>query len=717
MPQIPDFAFTRNGPVSGAPTPTEHVQATPEAFGGGAAAGGEALAQGVYKAAMLQAQYNNTAAVNEGQSNLLQKMNTILSDPNNGYLTKIGKNATDAFQPTLEALKSAQDEEADKMPSPMARNQYLETSNWAIRSAERTASYHAAEQQRVYWTQSAKAEQQSTMDFMSLNYNNEQVWKEGMEKLVDNQAQIDQRNGVSEAVGKQNVQNLMSAASTLRVSRWADQDPKEALAWYQAHPQNFTMKDSLHLDNMFRTTMKSVYDDQQANHFIFGGGAANLDSAWNLNKQLESGGKQSAINTSVLGKTSFGVSQIQESTARMMAHKLNIPYDPALLKANTPEGKAYNEKLGRAYFSDLYENYSGDAALAGMAYVAGQGGVDKWIAQFGDPRTGSISDADFIAKVRAAGNPQTAARGEKMLEAAHVSGFVPTDSDPRTHEAEIINNIQQAYGDDPRAKDVIQAARTKIATIGKQIDAQRRQSYNTLLTVISGGPGGDQQKVLSEAQIMQNPEMKSEWLQLTQTQRNELSNQMYNESIGKHDMTEEGLKNYYMLKGMAQTDPAIFTAQDISKYPGMNLSAQQRLIEQQQVIAKKPAGSAFLGHALKISKALTDNFSDITKDKAKYNEFVGRLEQEIDTFQGVHGRLPNDADIRKMVPEMTKTTLSGMWPFRTSQYGFEQPYKSLIEGVPDQTAKDISLWYRRKFNKDPTSAELTWWYQQLQGKK
>jgi hypothetical protein len=63
---------------------------------------------------------------------------------------------------------------------------------------------------------------------------------------------------------------------------------------------------------------------------------------------------------------------------------------------DSPEEK---NRVGRDYAKALVGNYDGNEALAAAAYNAGPGRVNKWIKEFGDPRTGEISVEDFIKKI------------------------------------------------------------------------------------------------------------------------------------------------------------------------------------------------------------------------------------------------------------------------------------------------------------------------------
>jgi hypothetical protein len=65
-------------------------------------------------------------------------------------------------------------------------------------------------------------------------------------------------------------------------------------------------------------------------------------------------------------------------------------------QSDTPE--EYN-RVGREYLQALYQKYDNNPMLAAAAYNAGPDTVDKLIEKYGDPRTGAISQEDFISKL------------------------------------------------------------------------------------------------------------------------------------------------------------------------------------------------------------------------------------------------------------------------------------------------------------------------------
>ncbi|ECC3269489.1 lytic transglycosylase domain-containing protein [Salmonella enterica subsp. enterica] len=108
----------------------------------------------------------------------------------------------------------------------------------------------------------------------------------------------------------------------------------------------------------------------------------------------ESRGNQFGRNgqplTSVKG--AVGIAQIMPETAPEAAMLAGLEWSHWRYRNDA----TYNMALGRAYLDSQLERYDGNHILALAAYNAGPGRVDKWVKRFGDPRTGEISNDEFI---------------------------------------------------------------------------------------------------------------------------------------------------------------------------------------------------------------------------------------------------------------------------------------------------------------------------------
>ncbi|AYC20061.1 Soluble lytic murein transglycosylase [Dickeya dianthicola] len=111
----------------------------------------------------------------------------------------------------------------------------------------------------------------------------------------------------------------------------------------------------------------------------------------------ESGGNQFGKDGAPLvsPKGAAGVAQVMEGTGPEAARLAGVSWDRDKW-LNDPR---YNVQLGKAYFGAQMQKYDNNPVLAVAAYNAGPGAVDGWIKQFGDPRTGAVTNAQFAAVI------------------------------------------------------------------------------------------------------------------------------------------------------------------------------------------------------------------------------------------------------------------------------------------------------------------------------
>ncbi|EIW5945608.1 transglycosylase SLT domain-containing protein [Klebsiella pneumoniae] len=94
-------------------------------------------------------------------------------------------------------------------------------------------------------------------------------------------------------------------------------------------------------------------------------------------------------------KGAVGIAQIMKTTGPEAAEAAGLPWDEERWR-NDP---AYNMALGKAYLNKQLKTFGGNQVLALAAYNAGPGKVNEWISKYGDPRTGSITNEDFIRSI------------------------------------------------------------------------------------------------------------------------------------------------------------------------------------------------------------------------------------------------------------------------------------------------------------------------------
>ncbi len=87
-----------------------------------------------------------------------------------------------------------------------------------------------------------------------------------------------------------------------------------------------------------------------------------------------------------------GLMQLMPATARATARNLRVEYNTNWLT----EFPAYNTELGRYHFGELLARFDGSYIMSIAAYNAGAHRVDRWVSEFGDPRSGAIDPVDWV---------------------------------------------------------------------------------------------------------------------------------------------------------------------------------------------------------------------------------------------------------------------------------------------------------------------------------
>ncbi len=108
-----------------------------------------------------------------------------------------------------------------------------------------------------------------------------------------------------------------------------------------------------------------------------------------------------------------GLMQMMPATARREARILGVKFRRSWLISRP----SYNLMLGRHHLSQLIRRFSGSYILGFAAYNAGGGNVRRWLAAFGDFRTGSPDPVEWVEMI-----PITETRRyvQKVLQGTHV---------------------------------------------------------------------------------------------------------------------------------------------------------------------------------------------------------------------------------------------------------------------------------------------------------
>ncbi|HHO6711857.1 TPA: transglycosylase SLT domain-containing protein [Klebsiella variicola] len=182
------------------------------------------------------------------------------------------------------------------------------------------------------------------------------------------------------------------------ISGWS---PEQTAAMKQQMQQK--MAKSATLSNIASRTQSMMNTDGTLNAYDGTIDADQLTTAmiWQESKgrQLDASGQPLTSK-----KGAVGIAQIMRGTGPEAAEAAGLPWDEERWR-NDP---AYNFALGKAYLNKQLKTFGGNQVLALAAYNAGAGMVNDWIngtnttgknkslLKIGDPRTGAITNEDFV---------------------------------------------------------------------------------------------------------------------------------------------------------------------------------------------------------------------------------------------------------------------------------------------------------------------------------
>lgn len=427
----------------------ENINPSPADFGGlqgqatqklGADIGqaGQAAANNAIELQNRQNQIVSTDAFNKMQSSAL---NITAGDPNDptkkGFLALQGKDALDAYPAAEAALETTRKSISDGLSNDAQRLAFDTASRRLQMFTLDSMRSHFIQQQSVYGATVSQAGQQNALRAVGTNPADDTTFNNNLEQMRLNAYREVQNRGnegnpdILHAAVAKGEEALIVARVQAMQARDPVNGPTAALDWIQngkmpdtpvpGQPLTYSPVSS-HLSpavaEQLNTHFKAVSEQSQVDagiNSVIGGpkapppaaqqrGAA-TNSAWErmvgvggTDHGVEAGEDNSG-NARVSPAGATGAAQTLESTAQETATKHGVPYNPDAIKPGPGYDSSYSKMLGRLYFGDMMERYSGNVTLATAAYNAGPGRVDDWLKTIGDPRKGVVSDATFASQI------------------------------------------------------------------------------------------------------------------------------------------------------------------------------------------------------------------------------------------------------------------------------------------------------------------------------
>lgn len=236
-------------------------------------------------------------------------------------------------------------------------------------------------------------------------------------------------------------------------------------------------------------------------------------------------------------------------------------------------------------------------------------------------------------------------------------------------------------------------------TVKKDFDLTNK---NTLSTALMGGynPKGALPTTVEE--LTAHPEARAAWEQTDAKDQRTYLKALTQNARGDQSWTNDSLKRNLQLKGLAQEDPKAFLELNVMDENLPN-SAKIALVNQQIALKKKAESDPRVSHALQVLRPMTQAAGlDSTKDKDQFYQFVGSLQDAMDTYQKENKKPPTADDINTIGARLLQQQ-SGTGYFGTN-IGAEKLYQVTVpQKVRDQIER-LPVWQQR--GAPPTDADI-----------
>ncbi|WP_246379788.1 transglycosylase SLT domain-containing protein [Gluconacetobacter johannae] len=480
----------------------------PDAFGAGIASSLRSFGDQMGKAGDVLAASQNRQAeqagmvrANNAQNSHIDQVNTLLyGDPNDstkpGFLNQQGPAAIAAWNGFVNQLKQTQQNAGSGLQAgTTARDQFDQNSMRYTQMALDQARQHVAAQAQDYARQSVGSTVQMAHQVGVQNYGDPRALSLGLgrsqqvltdfyattygmkpsDPVVQQKLQDDRDQFFDKAITAA-LQNGQPIEAQQRLLANRGLISPTAYASIAANLRPHVVKADA--DAVTRELLGQPADDG----VVAIPRDANPDDVMDSQIRIESGRQQfdssGAPLTSGVGGADapVGAGQIRPSSAKAAAARVGLQWDENRLRND----QAYNMTVSRSYKDMLLDRYGGNQTLATAAYNAGPGRVDEWLKTYGDPRTGAISDTDWLKQIpfRESRSYVSRAGLQNHGKPALSAGYSPPDYD------KILSKVDAATaGMDPEVGDRVRA---NIITRRNQWQVQTATQRAALEKQVSG---------------------------------------------------------------------------------------------------------------------------------------------------------------------------------------------------------------------------------------
>ena len=552
------------------------------------------------------------------------------------------------------------------------------------------AAGHSANEQKKWVNQTADANIWTAKNQALQNAWDEQGFQAGLRKIEDGIRTKQGTLGWSPQKLAEERAIEVSGLWAHRLEGMAKVDPWEAKRHFDANRDKLAGNDIFTVENYIREQVHRVvprnisHDLTTGADLSYGAGPVSMDRAKGAISKIESGGRYdlSVDSKTPLGRA-LGKYQVMEGE---LQHQLKDSGLPSMTPEEFLKNPSAQEQLFSVQFGKLMNQY------------------------------GNFNDA---ASVWFTGKPVKDAGGRQDRFGTTVGKYLSITNHELANSASIEDKVNlgrdRARRFDPNDTELEDRTAQRIETDHYHEKAiERENNFNNKQTVegalIGNTPDGKIPTTVEE--LTADPKVAAAWDKLENSQKDHYLERLKHIQKGDTRLTDEGLKRWRELKGMAEDDPAQFLDQDImsEKLP---ISTKKELMNLQLQKHKNGAADPQVTRALGWIQGDLRN-AGIGKgeglDKDAYYQFVGSLQDVMREYQTEHKKAPPVEEVQKITRRLLQDQVTGPWFWHTHTRMFQ-------EDVPENVRQSVKDQVREEEGTEPSDDYIRRKYIQLLYKK
>lgn len=597
-----------------------------------------------------------------------------------GYQSTEGKNAVDGFPDYIESTEKLRTDIGAGLSSDYARKLYdSETRSTRGRSIFNAAG-HAATENKRFALGASKARIDAAGSAALSEPTDESEFQSGLKTANDEVEQQAALQGWSPEQKEQARANETSKLWVQRIQGLSKQQPFTAQKLLDKAVADGSIKGEA-IGKITDYVNKQTYtvgarqlsnEVLSGNNLSFGSKPVDIKQAQVAIGGYESGGNYNARGVEVFDKDgnsrgrALGKYQVMPENLQKWLGQSGLPAmsEAEFLKSPTAQDQVFNTVFG-GYMKD-----KGSFNEAASMWFSGRSIADATAAGAKDPNKTTVPS--YLANTNAI-----------------LARTVPLSDKVAAGKARAL----EASPNDPMLGDYVEqriiADSNRDAAVKRDDEFRNRQQVESVL--VTGDKDGHIPTSPEELKAA-SPEAEAAWNAMQPSDQRKYMKVLAQNAKGDTAWTDDKLRDYSRIKGMAQADPAEFLAQDVVSMD-LPISARKELVNLQSKLKGKAEGDPRVTQAMGILKPDLQSAGITTKDKDTYYQFVGALQDALETYQQDNKKAPNADEVRKIGSRLLQT-VPGSGYFGSS-WGSSQMYQL---PVPDDAAKIIK--------EDPSWAQL-----------